>query len=123
MRFQDVDIPQPVIDAQKQGKLVIFAGAGVSMDAPSDYPSFLNLAEEIGGAAFPKPDKEPVDRYLGRLKQEGLAVHDRVNDAFSRRMVSLIKGASRGTALVSFNAATSRFSASAASASMATVAG
>jgi hypothetical protein len=83
MRLQDVDIPQPIIDAQRQGKLVLFAGAGVSMDAPSDYPSFLKLAEEIGGAAFPKPDNEPVDRYLGRLEQEGIAVHERVKQRLS----------------------------------------
>lgn len=78
MRLQDIDIPQPIIDARKQGKLVLFAGAGVSIDAPSNYPNFLDLAEEIGGAAFPKPDMEPVDRYLGRLEQEGLSVHERV---------------------------------------------
>jgi len=53
------------------------------MDAPSNYPSFLKLAEEIGGAAFPKPDSEPVDRYLGRLEQEGLAVHERVKQRLS----------------------------------------
>ena len=28
MRLQDVDIPQPIIDAKKQGKLFPFAGAG-----------------------------------------------------------------------------------------------
>ncbi len=44
MRFHEVDLPQIVIDAQKRGILVLFAGAGVSMDAPSSYPNFLNLA-------------------------------------------------------------------------------
>ncbi len=84
MRLQDIDIPQPIIDARKQGRLVLFAGAGVSIDAPSEYPNFLDLAKEIGGAAFPKPENEPVDRYLGRLEQEGLAVHERVKLRLSR---------------------------------------
>ena len=42
----DVDLPQAMIDAQKRGELVLFAGAGVSIDAPSNYPNFLDLATE-----------------------------------------------------------------------------
>jgi hypothetical protein len=83
MLLQDVDIPQAIIDARKQGRLVLFAGAGVSLDAPSNYPTFLKLAREIGGTAYPKPDNEPVDRYLGRLQQQGLAVHERVRQRLS----------------------------------------
>ncbi len=83
MRLQGVELPQPVINAQKQGKLVLFAGAGVSIDGPSSYPDFQGLAEEIGGAAFPKLANEPVDRYLGRLEQAGLSVHERVRQRLS----------------------------------------
>ncbi len=83
MRLHDVDMPQLIIDAHKQGKLVLFAGAGVSVDAPSNYPGFRKLAEEIGSAASPKLDNEPVDRYLGRLEQEGLAVHELVKQRLS----------------------------------------
>jgi hypothetical protein len=43
MRLHEVDLPQPIIDAQKRGKLVLFAGAGVSLDAPSNYPNFALL--------------------------------------------------------------------------------
>lgn len=50
MRLHDVDLPQPIIDAQKRGKFVLFAGAGVSIDAPSNYPNFVDLATEIGAA-------------------------------------------------------------------------
>lgn len=83
MKLSDVDMPQAIIDAHKRGKLVIFAGAGVSIDAPSNYPDFANLADEIGGAAHPKLTSELIDRYLGRLEQEGLAVHDRVKQLLS----------------------------------------
>jgi len=83
MKLLDVDMPQAIIDAHKRGKLVIFAGAGVSMDPPSNYPNFADLANQIGGPAHPKFENELIDRYLGRLEQEGLAVHDRV-----RRLLS-----------------------------------
>jgi hypothetical protein len=83
MRLHDVDLPQPIIDAQKRGKLVLFAGAGVSMDAPSNYPNFVDLATGIGGAAFLRRKDELIDRYLGRLEQEGLPVHERVKQLLS----------------------------------------
>jgi len=84
MRFHDVDLPQVVIDAQKRGGLVLFAGAGVSIDAPSKYPNFRDLARELGGPAYPTDeDKEPPDRYLGRLFENGIPVHDRVKDRLS----------------------------------------
>jgi hypothetical protein len=83
MRFQDVDLPQVVIDAQKRGELVLFAGAGVSMDAPSSYPNFLDLATEMGGTAYPKEKDELIDRYLGRLLEKGIPVHQRVKSRLS----------------------------------------
>ena len=83
MRLDNVEIPQRILEARKQGKLVIFAGAGVSMDAPSNYPDFLELAQEIGVPARPKLQDELIDRYLGRLEQEGVAVHDQVQRRLS----------------------------------------
>ncbi len=83
MRFQDVDLPQVVIDARKRGDLVLFAGAGVSMDAPSNYPNFRDLATDLGGAAYPIEDHELIDRYLGRLVENGIPVHDRVKGRLS----------------------------------------
>ena len=83
MRLHDVDLPQAVIDAQKRGELVLFAGAGVSIDAPSNYPNFLDLATELGGMAYPIRDHELIDRYLGRLAEHGIAVHDRVKHRLS----------------------------------------
>ena len=83
MRFHDVDLPQVIIDARKRGELVLFAGAGVSMDAPSNYPNFRDLATELGGAAYPIEDHELIDRYLGRLVENGIPVHDRVKGRLS----------------------------------------
>lgn len=83
MRLHDVDLPQAVIDAQKRGELVLFAGAGVSIDAPSNYPNFRDLATELGGTTYPIRDHELIDRYLGRLVEHGIAVHDRVKNRLS----------------------------------------
>lgn len=83
MRFHDVDLPQVVIDARKRDGLVLFAGAGVSMDAPSCYPNFLDLATELGGPAYPIEEPELIDRYLGRLVEKGIPVHERVKARLS----------------------------------------
>jgi hypothetical protein len=83
MRLHDVDLPQAVIDAQKRGELVLFAGAGVSIDPPSNYPNFLDLATELGGVAYPIREHELIDRYLGRLAEHSIAVHDRVKNRLS----------------------------------------
>lgn len=83
MRLHEVDLPQAVIDAQKQGELVLFAGAGVSIDTPSNYPNFRDLATELGGTTYPIKNHELVDRYLGRLMGHGLVVHDRVKNRLS----------------------------------------
>jgi len=83
MRFHEVNLPQVVIDAEKRGKLVLFAGAGVSIDAPSSYPNFLDLAKELGGTAYPIEEHELIDRYLGRLVGKGIPVHERVKTRLS----------------------------------------
>ncbi len=83
MRLHEVDLPQAVIDTQKRGELVLFAGAGVSIDAPSNYPNFRDLATELGGTTYPIKNHELVDRYLGRLMGHGLVVHDRVKNRLS----------------------------------------
>jgi Domain of unknown function (DUF4020)/SIR2-like domain len=71
-----VDFPREVLDAQRDGNLVIFAGAGVSMGAPAKCPSFLKLARYIGDEPVPDKEGSALDRYLGRLHKEGVRVHE-----------------------------------------------
>lgn len=72
---KEVDLPEPLINAQREKKLLIFAGAGVSMGEPSNLPDFKRLAIEVAKGIF-KPEKdEPIDRFLGRLKDHGTNVH------------------------------------------------
>jgi hypothetical protein len=50
MRIKNVDFLAPLLEAQQVGSLVVFAGAGVSMPPPSNYPNFDSLAEQaVGG--------------------------------------------------------------------------
>ena len=48
MLIGTIDFPQEVIDSQRNGKLVVFAGAGVSMPDPSNLDDFARLADRIG---------------------------------------------------------------------------
>lgn len=49
---RDVDLPQALVAAQREGRLVIFAGAGVSMGPPANLPSLKDLAVQIAGGAL-----------------------------------------------------------------------
>ena len=76
MKIGGVDFSEPLISAQQQGSLVIFAGAGVSMGPPSNYPSFEGLADEIARWAGKKrPKGDPLEHFLGRLE---VNVHGKV---------------------------------------------
>ena len=75
MLIKTIDFPLAVLQAQREGRLVIFAGAGVSMASPSNLPSFAGLAKRIGaGTQSHDSDGDPEDRYLGRLYDDGHGV-------------------------------------------------
>ena len=84
MRIRDVDFPQQVLDAQQRGELVIFAGAGVSRPAPSNYPDFDLLAEQVASGVLTHETGEPLGRFLGRLAAKGVEVHKRTKSILSR---------------------------------------
>jgi hypothetical protein len=76
MRFEGIDFPKPIIEAQEKGELVIFAGAGVSIPSPSDLPDFKKLANELANDIAVLKGDEPIDRFLGRLPPT-LNIHER----------------------------------------------
>jgi SIR2-like domain/Domain of unknown function (DUF4020) len=76
MWIGEVDFPREVLDAQRDGNLVIFAGAGVSKGDPANCPTFWELAEKIGNSPVPDKEGNALDRYLGRLHKEGVRVHE-----------------------------------------------
>ena len=45
MRIKEVDFDERLLNAQHNDSLVMFAGAGVSMGPPSNYPDFNDLTQ------------------------------------------------------------------------------
>ncbi len=80
----DVDLPGAIVTAQREARLVVFAGAGVSMGPPSNLPSFETLAKSIAAGALLQKDGETIDAYLGRVEEEGVNVQAR-----TRRLIDV----------------------------------
>ena len=77
MKVSDVEFPDSLLSALRDGSLVVFAGAGVSMGEPSGLPDFKSLAKEIArGTGQDLDEEESEDRFLGRLHDEGKKVHE-----------------------------------------------
>ena len=76
MKIADIDFPKPLVDALRDGTLVVFAGAGVSMGEPAKLPDFKRLAKTVAqGTSVKRAKREPADRFLGRLHNKGVQVH------------------------------------------------
>ena len=76
MKIANIDFPKPLLNALRDGELVIFAGAGVSIGEPACLPSFKALANKIAKETGKTlQDGEPIDRFLGRLQHDGVNVH------------------------------------------------
>ncbi len=84
MRIAKIDFPKRLLNALREDKLVVFAGAGVSMGAPACLPSFVELADMIAqGTGEALQAGEPIDRFLGRLQHAGVNVHVLAEEALS----------------------------------------
>ena len=65
-----VNLPEKVVEAHAKGRLVFFVGAGASMDAPSNLPSFKALARQLADAArvpFDEDEDIAIDLFLGSM--------------------------------------------------------
>lgn len=71
MILDPLEIPDDLLEAQEQGLLVVFVGAGVSQGSPSDLPDFKGLACEVAkGTPFEKEASkydQRLDRYFGEM--------------------------------------------------------
>jgi hypothetical protein len=79
--FGSVDIPEDVVSAHKEGRLVLFVGAGASMGAPSNLPDFNALAAQIASESSHPLTAQEVERpdlALGQIEALGVDVHQRV---------------------------------------------
>lgn len=79
MLLNRIDFPHELIKAAKENKLVVFAGAGVSVGKPTQYPNFCQLINEIYtqkmGTPITEKDFSP-DIYAGDLVRQNVTVHD-----------------------------------------------
>ncbi len=84
MTIAGIDFPQPLINALRNGNLVVFAGAGVSMGKPACLPDFKALTEAIShGTVANRSENETDDQFLGRLHHQRVHVHDRAAEELS----------------------------------------
>jgi hypothetical protein len=77
-----IDFDDRVLDALRDDRLVVFAGAGVSMGSPSNLASFWKLTCDIAQGTSLTPS-EPLDRFLGQLHHRNVAVHERAAQLLS----------------------------------------
>ena len=78
MWVDGVEVPSELVDAHRDGRLVLFVGAGASRDAPSDLPDFQRLTESIAEQAhytLNDGDLLHPDVVLGRIEDRGVDVH------------------------------------------------
>jgi hypothetical protein len=83
MNFGCVDFPNELVESRAARNLVVFAGAGVSMPAPSNLPDFKKLAIGLAQGTKALEKGEPLDRFLGRLDKD-LRIYDRARERLLR---------------------------------------
>lgn len=76
IKLGTIEFDECLLDAIREEKLVIFAGAGVSKGSPSNLDDFVTLANKIAeGKGLTA--SVPLDRFLGELHHQGVSVHQR----------------------------------------------
>jgi Domain of unknown function (DUF4020)/SIR2-like domain len=81
-----VEIPSKLFEAHREGRLVLFVGAGASRDVPSDLPDFRHLTKKIAEDAhyaLNDGDLDHPDVLLGRIEDQGVDVRLRVEQQLS----------------------------------------
>lgn len=83
-----VNLPGRLIDAHRDGRLVLFVGAGASMAPPTCLPNFVDLVKRIASATEQKcPEfvRQAPDRALGLLDAKaGVDVHQLIRDEINQ---------------------------------------
>ena len=79
-------LPKPLVRAHAEGRLVLFVGAGVSADSPSDLPLFGDLAARVADPAGAPPGDAKHDApeaLLEAIASSGVEVHAIVHKMIS----------------------------------------
>ena len=81
MKIAGIDFPKELLSAIRAGRLVIFAGSGISRERPACLPDFTGLEKSVArGTGEPLKNSEPPDQFLGRLQDRGQKVRERAAD-------------------------------------------
>ncbi|WP_091601155.1 SIR2 family protein [Arthrobacter koreensis] len=82
---RDVDLPPALFEAQAEGRLVLFVGAGASYDSPSSLPLFGDLARQLATMArVDFSDTVALDYFLGSMPG-GFDTHRHARDLVDRQ--------------------------------------
>lgn len=76
MFLSGIEYPNQILDAIKSGSLVVFAGAGASMGAPTNLPSFEQLCNQIAEGTSFERNGEACEVFLGTLKAKDIPVNE-----------------------------------------------
>ena len=84
MYLNDIDFPNKIIDSIQDRNLVVFAGAGASVDPPTSLPNFEKLAGKIAeGTGYTLKKKDSCEVFLGMLKSKGIPVNEQAANILS----------------------------------------
>jgi hypothetical protein len=72
LKLAGIDFPTPLLDALQNDRLVIFAGAGVSVEPPASLPSFIGLVRAIAEACNIPVNEDAPEITLGELTSNAL---------------------------------------------------
>lgn len=75
MKFGNIEIPANLIQSLQENRVIVFAGAGVSMGEPANLPDFFTLTRKIlnldDSDYFDSPDQK-----LGEGFDQGVKIHE-----------------------------------------------
>lgn len=75
MKFGNVEIPQNLVQSLQENRIIVFAGAGVSMGAPANLPDFVTLTRKILNLDVNEKFDSP-DQKLGEGFDQGVRIHE-----------------------------------------------
>lgn len=84
MILNGINFPNELLEALQEKRVVVFAGAGVSMGAPTSLPNFEDLAKKIAEETGETKDKKDLcEVFLGHLKSKDIDVNQKAANLLS----------------------------------------
>ena len=86
MRVGSIELPDELVEAHAEGRLVLFVGAGASVAEPACLPTYRELVEKVAEQSerpVSRASLERPDAVLSELEAAGVDVHARVRGLIS----------------------------------------